>query len=100
MNLGHVWSHEACPDTLQLVQLYLAWSSSIHSAVRCSFLHVPHTSLLEHSAAKWSAPSNWHLRHLLGSFLILHSQTLLHEMMRPSLIAWFMSSGALNRTMR
>src|SRR5882724_10104414 len=55
MNLGQRWSHEACPDMLQLAHQNLSWSVSVHLAILCSFPHVQHISLNMHLATRWLA---------------------------------------------
>src|SRR5882724_2093844 len=100
MNLGHIRSHDACPCVLQFMHQNFVWSSSEHSAVRCSLPQVPQAVGLSHSAARWLAPITWHFRHLLGSFFIFLAHVRLPVMISPSLMVWFAASGDQSLIMR
>src|SRR5882724_7802494 len=89
-----------CPDVLQFMHQKMSLLVSRHSSIRWSLPHVPHAPFWLHSAARCLAVSNWHLRHLLGSFRILLAHTLLPAITTPSLIALFAALFILKRAIK
>src|SRR5882724_9126355 len=99
-NSGHSLSHDACPNVLQFTHQKVSLLVLRHSSIRWSLPHVPHAPCWLHSAARCLAVSDWHLRHLLGSFRILLTHTLLPAITTPSLIVLFAALFVLNRVIK
>src|SRR5882724_7444151 len=96
-NTRHSLSQDMCPDVLQLTHQNVSLLVSVHPTMWWSLPHVPHAPCWLHSAARCLAVSNWHLRHLLGSFRIHLAHTLFPTITTPSLIALFTALFVLKR---